>query len=103
MLLFRKNSPFDPLSMNPGYDWLWNIVANSAFEFSGKTSAPVMPLLDWVPIPKTSDPLTVAVAAETAGNSTMTPLLSVANSATGFVICCATGSEAIWHDLETQL
>ena len=46
MLLFKKNKPFDPLSINPGYDWPWNVVLNSAFEFSGKTSFALMPLLD---------------------------------------------------------
>lgn len=52
--------------------------------------APPSPLLLWVAMPITSDPLTVAAPnGTTVGSSRMTPLLSVEKRLTGFCTCSA--------------
>ena len=65
-------------------------VVNVPRSSAGMTTALPRPLLERVPMPNTSDPLAVrAPPAGTGGSSTITPLSSVANRATGFETCAA--------------
>src|SRR6267143_3898191 len=76
----------------PGY-WVpcaGKSVVNVPLSSTGMTTALSRPLLERVPMPNTSDPSAVgAPPAGTDGNSTITPLSSVANRATGFETCAA--------------
>ena len=59
------------------------------------TAAEPRPLFERVPIPKISDPAAPGTpAAPTAGSCRITPLLSPANSHTGFCTCCSSGTVA---------
>ena len=85
----RKNNPLEPLSIKLfDNDWLLKTVVMFPMESTIRTEAPPNPLLDCVPMPKTSDPLVfTAPELEIAGNSRITPLLSVAKADTGWTTC----------------
>jgi len=62
-----------------------NIVVMYPVSATGMTVSVPDPLFDSVSMPKINDPVTVAAPVEaTEGNVMMVPLLSVANSVTGF-------------------
>src|SRR5579871_95820 len=53
-------------------------------------------------MPNTSEPDKVAALPDSDGNSTMTPLLSVANKSTGFWTCAVSDSAVTWQEVEAQ-
>ena len=80
-----------------------NLVVNSS-QVSVKTVAELGSwLLAWVPMPKINEPLMEAALPETAGNSTMTPLLSEGNKTTGFVTWAAVLTNAGLQELPEQV
>src|SRR5437762_1178496 len=101
--LLRKKIPFDPLSMKlPEYEvpFVGKIATIVPFGSAGRTVALPKALFDRVSIPKTSEPVTLAAPeADTAGNWTITPLLSAANIETGFATCAPVETAATEHDV----
>src|SRR4051812_31031969 len=85
----RKKRPFDPESMKlVGYDWPPNMVVKLPAASVVNTRAAPRPLSDCVPMRKIS--VRVGAAAPplgTDGSWIITPLLSLANSQTGFCSC----------------
>ena len=83
-----------PESMKlPGMLVPLNVVVRSPLASSVRTFALPSALLDCVPMPKTSEPASVAApVAGTVGNSMMAPFLSWAKKAMGFDTCAATAT-----------
>jgi hypothetical protein len=81
-----KNNPFEPLSMKLWlYVLLLNTVVNTANELAGYIVTPDDELFGWVSIPSMRLPLTEGVPPNAMlGSCTITPLLSMERSATGF-------------------
>src|ERR1700747_3242967 len=74
-----------PLSMKEVYWVPLKEVPKFPWASAARGIAPFRPLFDWVPIPNTSEPVTVGEPVlEIAGSSMMVPLLSAANIETGF-------------------
>lgn len=59
-----------------------------------------MALFACVPMPNTREPPALTALFDgTVSNQSITPLLSAANSETGFCTCCASGMIAGWQAL----
>src|SRR5689334_16220701 len=93
VVVSRKKIPLDPLSTKLAvYCTFLKVVMKFSELSSVKTDAVPSALFDCVPIPKTNAPVALGAPPDgTCGNSTITPLLSVAKSATGFCTCCVSG------------
>ncbi len=74
--------------------WLPNTVVKSLHDSVKTVAVEGSWLLACVPMPNTTDPVTEAALPETAGSSTITPLLSVGNSTTGLVTWLVSAANA---------
>src|ERR1039457_6345326 len=89
VILSLKNRAFEPLSIELVFGPLY-VVLKLPYESVAYTVAPPSLLFVCVPMPKIREPLRIlAPAAETAGRSIRTPLLSCKKRATGFWTACA--------------
>jgi len=85
-----KNRPLEPLSMKlAGSGSTWPLAGSIVVKLSNdpisNTVALPRVLFDCVPIPKISDPSSVAAGLASAANDSAVPLLSEANNTVGLV------------------